>query len=149
MFDLSGVQENAAIPNGSYSVIINKAEIKPTKTGGEMINVQMKVLDGQPQGGRVIFSSFNVKNANPQAVQIGLSQLKTCLKSFGHANPNMLKSVDELVGLKGIVTTKIQADEGYGEQARVTSYKPLTQNAAAPLAGPVAPGATPQGANPF
>lgn len=149
--NLSGVQENTPIPDGSYSVILNKAEVTPTKTGGTMIKVQLKILEGQPQAGRVIFDQFNIENANPQAVQIGLGQLKGMMKSFGHPNPNMLKSTEELLGLKGTVVVKTVDDGGsYGPQTRVRAYKPLAGAApVAPVANGAAAPAPAKSANPF
>lgn len=146
--DLTNVTETGGpVPTGTYAVVIDKAEVSATKAGnGEMIKVQMKILDGQPQAGRVIFDQFNIKNPNPQAVQIGLGQLKGMLKAFGFPNPNKLESTTELLGLKGQVSVKVEEDPGYAPAARVKAYKPLTNAAPAPGA-PVAPAA--QGANPF
>jgi hypothetical protein len=126
LLDLSGVTEQGTpIPDGTYSVIVEKAEVSPTKTGGEMIKVQYKIKEG-PHSGRNIFDQFNIKNQNPQAVQIGLGQLKGMMKSFGHANVNKLESTKELVGLKGLVTVKNVDDGGqYGSQTKIRAYKPL------------------------
>lgn len=147
MLDLTNVIENGGpIPNGTYSVIVEKAEITTTKSGGEMIKTQYKVTEGAGQG-RVIFDMFNIKNANPQATQIGLSQLKGMLKAFGHKNPNRLESATEIVGLKGQVTTRIEQSPGYDDQAKVKSYKPLVTGIASDGA-PIAPAAT-NGSNPF
>jgi hypothetical protein len=118
-------EQGTTIPDGTYEVILNKAEVTPTKSGGTMIKVQYKVT-GPTQVGRVIFDQFNIENANPQAVQIGLGQLKGLLKSFGHKNPNRLETTDELLGLKGQVTVKTVDDGGaYGPQVRVRGYKAL------------------------
>lgn len=128
--DLSNVQENAPIPDGTYPVVINKSEVSPTRSGGLMIKITMKIT-GDVQCGRMIFDMFNIENANPQAVQIGLGQLRGMMKAFGHPNPNMLKTTDELLGLKGSVVTKTVDDGGsYGPQTRVRSYKALSALAA-------------------
>lgn len=152
LLDLSGVTEQGTpIPDGTYSVIVEKAEVSPTKTGGEMIKVQYKIKEG-PHSGRNIFDQFNIKNQNPQAVQIGLGQLKGMMKSFGHANVNKLESTKELIGLKGLVTVKNVDDGGqYGSQTKIRAYKPLVaasdatvgSTSEATVPGPAAP------ANPF
>lgn len=146
--DLTDVVENGGpVANGTYPVIVEKAEVSPTKAGGEMIKVQFKIITG-PGAGRMIFDQFNIKNANPVATQIGLSQLKGLLKAFSFGNPNKLESTTQMVGLKGQVTTKIESSPGYDDQARVKAYKPLgsveTQEGA-----PIAPVAPTQGSNPF
>lgn len=144
LLDLTNVQATGGpVPAGNYNVVVEKAEVSPTKTGGEMIKVQLKILDGD-QAGRNIFDQFNIKNANPQAVQIGLGQLKGMLKAFGFPNPNQLNSCADMIGLKGSVATKIEESPGYDPQARVKGYKALA--GAAPVAGAVE---APKAANPF
>lgn len=148
MLDLTDVvAQGGPVPSGTYPVVIEKAQVTPTKTGGEMIKIQLKIT-GDVQAGRNIFDQFNIKNANPQAVQIGLGQLKGMMKAFGHPNPNKLASCDELIGLKGIVTVKVESSEGYQDQAKVKAYKPLT-GTATDTAAPIAPAAAVAGANPF
>lgn len=144
LLDLTDVQATGGpVPAGNYNVVVEKAEVSPTKTGGEMIKVQLKILVGD-QAGRSIFDQFNIKNANPQAVQIGLGQLKGMLKAFGMPNPNQLNSCTELVGLKGTVSVKIEESPGYDPQARVKAYKPL-----AGVEATAAPGEAPKAATPF
>ena len=124
--DLTDVSEQGStIPDGSYHVVVEKAEIAPTKTGGEMIKVQYKIKDAG-QRGRMVFDQFNIKNANPQAVQIGLVQLKGMMKAGRHPNPNRLESMTELVGLQLIIRTKAIDDPQYGPSVRVKGYGMLS-----------------------
>jgi len=154
--DLSNAQENTPIPDGTYAAICNKAEVVPTKSGtGTLIKIQLKILEGQPQAGRVIFDIFNIENSNPQAVQIGLGQLRTFMKQWGHPNSNMLKTTEELLGLKGNVTVKNVDDGGaFGPQTKVRAYKPLA-GAAVTDTGPMTTATkhtangTAKAANPF
>lgn len=131
--DLSNVTENGGtIPAGRYLCVVEKAEVKPTRTaGGEYIWVQYKIIDG-PYNGRAIFEQFNIRNANAQAVQIGLGQLKAFLKASGFKNPNRLESATELLGLKVVVSTKVETDATYGENTRVKGYGPVNGTATAP-----------------
>ena len=127
LVNLTDVQEQGeSIPNGSYTVISEKAEVAETKKGGTMIKVQYKIKEGEHTG-RMIFGNFNLTNSNPLAVQIGLGQLKSMMKAFGHANINQLSSTSELLGLKGIVTVKTKISDDYGPQTEVKSYKPLAK----------------------
>lgn len=137
--DLSGVvEQDAAVPDSTYNVVVEKAELADTKSGGKMIKIQTKIMDG-PAKGRNLFTQFNIENANPQAVQISLGQLKSMMTSFGHKNPNKLESCNELVGLRGSVKTKLKTDD-YGTKAEIKSYGPVatgdtaTTQAATPLA---------------
>lgn len=144
LLDLTNVQEVGPLPPGNYNVVIEKAEVKPTKAGnGEMIKVQLKVLDGACAG-RSIFEQFNIRNPNPEATQIGLGQLKGMLKSFGFPNPNQLGSCTDMIGLKGSVSTKIEESPGYDPQTKVKAYRPMGD--AAPVAGAAE---APKAANPF
>lgn len=123
--DLSDVTEQGSpVPDGKYAVCVTQAELKATSTGGLMVKVQLKITEGQPQAGRVVFDQFNIKNASAEAQRIGKGQLKGLMKNFGHADPNSLKSMQELIGLKGTITVKVKED-GYGPQSRVTSYGKL------------------------
>ncbi|CAM6004914.1 unnamed protein product [Sphagnum balticum] len=148
--DLSQAQENTPIPDGQYLVICNKAEVAPTKSGGTMIKVNLKIREGQPQAGRVVFDQFNIENANPQAVTIGLSQLKSMLKAFGHKNPNRLESTDEMVGLSGVIAVKTVDDGGsYGPQTKVRAYKSASVQGPANGVGQAQATTTQPPANPF
>lgn len=124
--DLSNAQEQGTpIPAGQYHVSVEKADLADTKTGGKMIKVQFNIVEGD-QEGRKIFNQYNIQNASPQAVQIGLGSLKSMMKAFKHPNPNRLESTAELVGLHGMIRTKIEEDGQYGPQTRVTSYTAVT-----------------------
>ena len=127
--DLTNVADQNALPDGTYQVAVSKAEVKPTKTpGGEYIAVEYTVISGL-HNGRKLFDQFNIKNANPQAVQIGLSQLKTLMKAGLKPNPNRLESSQELVGLKLRVKTKSKVDD-FGEKAEVKAWLPFAEIAA-------------------
>lgn len=146
--DLTNAEERGApIPDGAYACVVEKAEVTNTKSGGEMVKLQLKVADQGAFFGRAIFDNFNIKNANPQAVQIGLGQLKTFMRAAGHPNPNRLESTTELVGLRVTVRTKTETDDQYGPQSRVKGYSAWS-TAVTPAA--TLNGAQPQTqANPF
>jgi hypothetical protein len=82
-----------ALPAGEYIAVLDKAEIKTTKTGeGQYINCQFKVVDGQHKGG-VFFDIINISNPNAQALEIGLARLNTILSIGGL---NQCGSTEEL-----------------------------------------------------
>lgn len=126
--DLTGaVEQKGTLPAAKYGCVVEKAEVVTTRSGGEMIKIQLKVTDIGSYFGRSIFDQFNFKNSNPQAVQIGLGQLKSFMRAAGHPNPNTLTTVTELQGLKVTVVTKIENDPQYGEQTRVKGYSTWAQ----------------------
>jgi hypothetical protein len=112
--------------------------------------VTYQVTDGTHRG-RKLFGQFNIKNANPQAVQIGLGQLKTMMEAGRKSNPNRLESSQELVGLRFRVKTKARVDD-FGEKAEVKQWLP-SEAAGGPV--PAAQtqtsqaGSQPPHANPF
>lgn len=98
--DLSEVEESQfdLLPVGVYTVNLVEAEVKDTKAGdGQYINCKFKVIGG-PHDGRFLFKMFNIKNRNPTAVNIGMSQLKSLMLAGG-ATKLQLSDVNELCGL--------------------------------------------------
>lgn len=145
LVDLTNVQSQGdTVPAGKYPVSVSKAELADTRSGGKMIKVQFKILEG-PQENRVVFNQFNIQNASPEAQKIGLGQLKQMMIKFGHQNPNQLASVTELIGLKGQISVKIDDDDAYGPQARVTSYSQFQPTGGLDTSGP----GTPKAGSPF
>jgi hypothetical protein len=124
MFDLSNVESQKpqnTIPDDKYVCNVTEAKMKDTKTGGMMIQATLTIAAGKFKG-RKIFTNFNVENANPKAVEIGLAQLKSLLETAGYPNPNKLGGVDELCGLRVGVKTKTRKDETYGDRTEVSYF---------------------------
>lgn len=127
LFDFTDVKESgfAPIPSGSYNVISDDVTLKETKSGGEMINIKFKILDG-PHEGRFIFSSFNIRNDNPKAVEIGLGQLKSFIRIAGC--PMQVQNWTDLVGYKACAVVKIQTSDQYGDQAKISYFKAMSDS---------------------
>lgn len=132
--DLTDVKETSfeLIPEGEYTAQCVEAEIKETKAmTGEYINVKFVIQDAA-QEGRHLFHMFNIKNDNPKAVEIGLSQLKTFIKCSGR--PSMvLKNVQDLCGLAATVVVKKRTD-AYGDKSVISYFKPLSSEPLKPKA---------------
>lgn len=130
-FNFSGYEPtsgNDVLPEGWYNVTSYSAEHKETKSGGEAISVQFKVLDG-PHKDRVVFHNFNIKNASPRAQEIGIGQILTFCQEAGVQLVNKeLNDVEDLCGHAVRVKVKIQKSEEYGDQARITSFKAIPKN---------------------
>lgn len=126
--DLSGVQESGVPQAGDYTVTCVDAELKETNAGtGEYIKIKLEAEKGQ-----VFFHNFNTKNPNPKAVEIGLGQLKKFLRVSGAKDPDKIKSVMKLVGLRAVATVKIEdKDDGYGPKPKITNFKPVTKSSVA------------------
>lgn len=124
MFDLSGFDASGTdfeiLPENEYHVQCTDVALKDTKKGdGKYIFVTLEVISDPKYNGRKIFQNFNVVNPNPKAVEIGMKQLKSFLTCCKFSNPNKLERVDDLVGLRCYVKTKIKKDAEYGDRAEV------------------------------
>ena len=86
-FDASQVAPDTgvldALPAGWYNVSMDASEMKPTKDGsGAFLECRFSVLDGQYKD-RKVFSRFNLRNNNPQAVEIAYKQLSALCHAAG------------------------------------------------------------------
>ena len=109
------------LPVGFYTVCSDEAIIKETKNGGECVKVVFRVTEGEFTG-RKLFHNFTIKNANAQAVTIGLSSLKQFIRC-SNLKITQLKDVNDLVGGICQVSVKIQKSEEYGDQNRCSYFK--------------------------
>lgn len=108
--DLSEVQERefSRLPPGSWAVKCTSAELDDVagKKGCKKLVATFEEVGGNG----TVRINFNIRNSNPEAQEIGLSQLKTFLVKAGHPNPDKPRDIASLVGLKvGVVT-------GFGKQ---------------------------------
>ena len=96
-----------------------RTEIKPTKKGGEMINIRYDIT-GPEHVGRVVFGNINTVNDNPVAVQIGFEQLGQILRAIGLER---LRDTDELSGHTLQIKVKISKSEGYDDANEVCGWR--------------------------
>jgi len=103
--------EYTPIPEGDYTLVIEKAETKPTKAGtGERLNLQFKV-DGGDFDGRKVFHGLNIRNPSDVAVAIAKKELHALLTLCKVAK---ITTADELVGLSFVAKVKVKRDERSG-----------------------------------
>jgi len=136
--DLSSVEVKAAsgynvVPTGEYDVVVSKAELKETKSGGTMLILGYEVQSGD-QAGKTIKHTMNIVNQSAEATRIGLETLKRVAIATGHKNPNKIADTDELINknpflviveetvnkqgypenrIKAIVKTSVEADTSF------------------------------------
>lgn len=107
------------LPEGWYSVKIVGAELKPTKSGGQMIAVRYDVL-GPTHAGRVVFGNINIQNANPKAEEIGRQQLGEMCRAIGIGR---VDDTDQLIGGELQIKLAVRRDETYGDSNEVKGFK--------------------------
>jgi len=123
------------IPAGWYNAKITNAELKPTSTGGQRIAVRYDITGPQHEG-RVVFSGFNVRNNNEEAVRISREQLGQLMRATGLGR---LDNTDQLVGAQCQIKVKVTAArDGYEAGNDVGGYKAL-EGSMPPSVGQSAP----------
>ncbi len=135
------------LPPGWYDATVAGAELRDTKTGGQMIAVKYSIL-GPTHQGRLVWGNVNIRNANPKAEEIGRQQLGDIMRATGLAR---VTDTDQLIGLTMSIKVAIrEAQNGYEAQNEVKGWK-STQGSAAPAPAfvpPSAPAAAPAGKQP-
>lgn len=132
------------LPAGWYDATVSGAELRDTKTGGQMIAVKYTVT-GPTHQGRVVWGNINIRNANPKAEEIGRQQLGEIMRATGIAR---VTDTDQLIGLAmGIKIAIREAQNGYEAQNEVKGWK-STQGSAAPAPAFVPPSPAPAGKQP-
>lgn len=122
------------LPPGWYDATVAGAELRDTKSGGQMIAVKYSIL-GPTHQGRLVWGNINIRNSNPKAEEIGRQQLGEIMRATGLAR---VTDTDQLIGLTmGIKVAIREAQNGYEAQNEVKGWK-ATQGSAAPAPAPAA-----------
>lgn len=114
--DLSGVEvSRRAIPEGTYAVVVNKAELTKSREGNNMIKMEFEVTEGPHKG----FKLFENCSLQPQA----LFKLKSVMLALGMNIPEGSFDLDtnDLVGLNCEVEVGHETYEGK-KRARILEY---------------------------
>ncbi len=73
--NVAPAQSRELLPPGKYAVQVVASEWKDTSTGGQMLVLEIDILDGAHQG-RKMWDRLNLENANPKAVEIAEETLR-------------------------------------------------------------------------
>lgn len=102
-------REFQPLPEGEYDFVVNDMS-GPTDNknkNGKYVKVDLKIEGGKYEGRR-LFNYFNIVHKNPQAQQIGQSQLFKFGNALGMAKPG---KVEDYIGKQGRVFVMV-ADDG-------------------------------------
>jgi len=119
------------LPDGWYTVIMTKSEMKPTKDGtGAYLETELTVQE-PPYKGRKVFYRLNVKNNNPVAQEIAYRQLSAICHAVGVIQ---VQDSQQLHGLPFKVKIVIKKDESgkYDPSNEVKAIKGMNEDGAAP-----------------
>lgn len=137
------------LPVDKYNLAITKTEMKPTSSGGEMLNLESTVQDGK-FAGRVIFSTLfmvappNATEGQQKAVRIAKWTLDTILTACGIAA--LTESYDDLLALPFVGQVEVESGkpkdknnpdgEKYADRNVIKKFFPRTASAPVSEAAP-------------
>jgi hypothetical protein len=131
-FDANNVAPTSfdVLPAGEYEAAIVASEMKATQAGdGKYLSLRVQILNGEYQN-RLLFDNLNLLNPNAKAQEIARGTLSALCHAVGVLTP---KDSGELHDKPMRIKVKVTKSEEYGEQNKITAYKPRNN-------GPVLPG---------
>lgn len=110
------------MPAGNYSVMIKEAVLEPNSQGtGQIVKVQLSVIDAGDYKDRVIYTNFNVANQSDKAQEIGQKQFSALLHAI---DVLQIQDTSQIVNKTLKVRIKIKpADGDYEARNEVTAYR--------------------------
>lgn len=128
MADLSGFDASQVapasfdvLPAGEYEVVIVASTMETTADGtGQFLKIELQVLSGEYQN-RKLWDRLNLVNKSEKAVQIARGSLSAICRAVGVLTP---RDSSELHNKPMRIKVKVEKSEDYGEQNRITAYKP-------------------------
>ena len=124
------------VPPGIYDVVIVESDVKPTRSGGKMLELKYQVVAG-PNAGDFLTDRLNIENASDTAKRIGLSQLKNICDSIGFAG--MLKDSNQLHGKVfsvKVVVEKFESNKEAGKMLESNKIEKRMKKGSAVAAAP-------------
>ena len=120
------------IPDGWYPASVKNAEIRQTKSGGQMISIRYDIM-GDKHAGRAVFGNINIRNQNPEAERIGHEQLGEMVRAIGITGK--VHDTDQLIGGQLLIKVGTRKSEQYGDSNEVKGFKAFN-NTPVPVAAP-------------
>jgi hypothetical protein len=137
-FDPSTVepaQDFEPVPAGEYVAIINDSEMRPTRTGGQMLSLTHQVIQGEFKG-RLIWESLNLVNSNPKTVSIAQGHLSAICHAVGITSA--IEDSEALHNRPMAVRVEVDAQDGYKPRNRIKAWKAIAGSGAIPQQAPAA-----------
>ena len=115
----------ASVPVGVYPMEVIKSEAKQASTGREMINVQLRIIEG-PSKGRMIFNNFVWAPENDKAVQMFFVNMREfgIDKEYFRNNPTFEQLANEMLNRRALIEIEHEEYQGTTRE-RVRRVKKL------------------------
>ncbi|KYB44801.1 hypothetical protein AB664_19175, partial [Brucella anthropi] len=111
------------LPNGTYKMEIEAADVVPTSTGsGTILKTTMKVLEPAEYADRKLFNNYNIENKNPTAQEIGQRQFASLCRAIEMSS---VEDTDDLLFKSFTVRValgKPSKDGQYPARAEIKKY---------------------------
>lgn len=107
--DVPAREEFTPVPPGTYTAMVVASELKDTKKGGQMIVLELDIMDGE-HAGRKLFERLNIKNDNAKAVDIAFRTLGEIVKAVGKTT---IKDTDELHNKRLAIEVRVDPPQPY------------------------------------
>jgi len=111
------------LPNGTYKMEIEAADVVPTSTGsGTILKTTLKVLEPAEYADRKLFNNYNIENQNPQAQEIGQRQFASLCRALEMSS---VEDTDDLLFKSFTVRValgKPSKDGQYPARAEIKKY---------------------------
>ena len=124
IFDASSVDPSSGydvLPQGKYLAQIVASEMRATKDGmGQYLYLELSVIEG-PYAGRKLFDRLNLKNANPDAVQIAQRTLSSICRAVGKMQ---VSNSEQLHMIPLIAAVRIRPAKGQYDESNSIRYLP-------------------------
>lgn len=128
--------ERSALPQGTYSVIIEETSIAQSKAGDNYLKVVFQVVDGEHRG-RKIFTNINLWHSSQKARDFAQRDLSAICHATGTLQ---MQDSSQLHNKPMKVKVKYVEPKGqYGESNEVTAYLPMSAPSTPPSTPPSAP----------
>jgi hypothetical protein len=95
------------LPEGWYRAIITQSVRKPSKTGGEYIELTINITQGE-YAGRLLWDRLNVKHHNPKAVNFAYARLSSICRAANVLRP---RDTEELHNIEMFIYVTQRFDE--------------------------------------
>lgn len=111
------------LPDGAYTVMVEKAEEKETKRkDGVQLVITHRVIEGK-YAKRTLFQRINLANPSPQCVQIGRAEFSAFCRATGILTP---KHCHEFANRTLIAHVKVaQRSDGKGLTNEISKLEPV------------------------
>ena len=118
--------QGSLIPEGEYSSIVDKVEVKTSKAGNAYLSVWHKLSGNAYYNNSMVFDNLNIGHSDPKVQNQALGTLGALLASAGLV-PQEGDSLDEMVaalpGCKATMyVTRRDGQNGYGPSNNVSRY---------------------------